>query len=359
LRLEKLERLFGSGEQWLMQRILEYAKEFGYTKYTSTLEEPWRLSVRGLSDSLLEAARKSDCKLDIHCEEDISQDPAVEFGVLEARKHRSRGIPFEMFLALMNYYERAFLDLCETIEDASEAKACSLVVENYFDRLKIGFSKEWAGLGASAAVAELQARNRDTTDEKVRYLTIFENLNVPVILLDENGLIENINEAAGEAFGMVAISGSAYYSHVDVGVPFAPLDAEITAFLRDTAEAREFERSLQTKAGQRFYIVRLKRMQDVAGTFRGITVALSDVTERKRVEDDVLQGRAEYRALFENMIDAVAQQVAVRDESGAIIDYRFAEVNPAFEELFGLSRDDVVGKLADDIWPPGNPMGMN
>lgn len=342
-----------------MQRILGYAQEFGYTRYTSALEEPWRLSVHGLVDSLLAAARKSDCDLDIRCEEDISEDPAVEFGVHEARQHRTRGVPFEMFLALMNYYERAFLDLCETVEDATEAKSYSLVVQKYFDRLKIGFSKEWAGLGASAAVVELQERNRSATDEKVRYLTIFESLNVPVILLDENGLIENINEAAAEAFGMGSVSGSAYYSHVDVGVPFAPLDAEIAAFLDDTAEARELERSLQTTSGPRFYIVRLKRMQDVSGTFRGITIALSDVTERKRVEDDVLQGRAEYRALFENMIDAVAQHVAVRDEAGVITDYRFAEVNPAFEVLFGLSHDDVLGKLIDEVWLPGNPLGMN
>jgi hypothetical protein len=31
-----------------MARVLSYAKEFGYTKYTSTLQEAWRLSISGL-----------------------------------------------------------------------------------------------------------------------------------------------------------------------------------------------------------------------------------------------------------------------------------------------------------------------
>ncbi|MGD8971534.1 MAG: hypothetical protein PVG01_08985 [Desulfobacterales bacterium] len=32
-------------EDWLMQRILDYAKRQGYAAYTSTLKEAWRLSI--------------------------------------------------------------------------------------------------------------------------------------------------------------------------------------------------------------------------------------------------------------------------------------------------------------------------
>jgi len=32
-------------EDWLMQRILDYAKRQGHVAYTSTLKEAWRLSI--------------------------------------------------------------------------------------------------------------------------------------------------------------------------------------------------------------------------------------------------------------------------------------------------------------------------
>ncbi|PKQ36839.1 MAG: hypothetical protein CVT59_10640 [Actinobacteria bacterium HGW-Actinobacteria-1] len=143
------------------------------------------------------------------------------------------------------------------------------------------------------------------------------------------------------------------------GKPFAPLDADITAFLLAGTAEREFERTLQTSGGPRHYIVRIKRIQDLSDKFRGITVVLSDVTDRKLVEDEALQSRAEYRALFDNTIDAFAQHVARRDAGGATIDYEFTEVNPAFEELFGLHDSDVIGKCVSEIWPPGNALSLN
>lgn len=342
-----------------MRRVLGYAQDLGYTKYTSTLEEAWRLSIRGLTGSMIEAVRTSDCNLDIRCEEDVCADPASAFGILEARQHRTRGIPFEMFLALMEYYEQAFVDLCDTLEDRAEANSCAHVVMRFFGRTRIAFASEWAQLGTDEAVKELQVQNRSTTDEKVRYLTIFESLNVPVILLDEHGLVENINESAARVFGMESISGSSYYSHVAVGEPFEPLRQEIAAFLKSSDTEHELSRVIETASGPRFNIVRLKRMQDVSGKFRGITVALNDVTERKLIEDEALQSRAQYRALFENMVDAVAQHQAVRDETGRVRDYRFVEVNPAFVELFGLRPDDLIGRGISEVWPPGHPLGVD
>ncbi|MFA5903897.1 MAG: hypothetical protein WC836_08155 [Desulfobacula sp.] len=46
---EILKNLLEIHEDWLMEQILMYAKKQGYTAYTSTLKEAWRLSVSGLS----------------------------------------------------------------------------------------------------------------------------------------------------------------------------------------------------------------------------------------------------------------------------------------------------------------------
>jgi len=66
----RLSQLVTDSEDWLMDRILEYAKARGYTKYTSTLKEAWRLSISGLSNSLLQAIEMGLEKLELFPEED-------------------------------------------------------------------------------------------------------------------------------------------------------------------------------------------------------------------------------------------------------------------------------------------------
>ena len=57
------------------------------------------------------------------------------------------------------------------------------------------------------------------------------------------------------------------------------------------------------------------------------------------------------RLLFEQMSTAVAIHEMIFDEAGKPIDYRFIDVNPAYEELTGLSADQVVGKHAIEVNP--------
>ena len=93
-----LSSLISSSEEWLMERILDYAKSQGYTQYTSTLQEAWRLSISGLSSSLLSVLQSNGCDLELGPDEDFINNPATAFGVIEAGRHRERGINLGMFL---------------------------------------------------------------------------------------------------------------------------------------------------------------------------------------------------------------------------------------------------------------------
>ena len=84
-------------------------------------------------------------------------------------------------------------------------------LERFFDRFEIGYSVEWNSLNASQAADELREQNRVLTNEKNKYLTIFESLYDPVILLDSNNNIENINQAAAELFQEYNLPAHRYY----------------------------------------------------------------------------------------------------------------------------------------------------
>jgi PAS domain S-box-containing protein len=77
-------------------------------------------------------------------------------------------------------------------------------------------------------------------------------------------------------------------------------------------------------------------------------IALETVT---RELTESRQREQRYRGLFETMADAYALHEIILDEQGAPCDYRFLEVNPAFERVLGLKREEVVGKTVLQILP--------
>ena len=57
--MHPLALLLKEHEGWLMRRVRDYAIERDYTRYTSTLEEAWRVSIVGLTDSICAALELS------------------------------------------------------------------------------------------------------------------------------------------------------------------------------------------------------------------------------------------------------------------------------------------------------------
>jgi PAS domain S-box-containing protein len=58
-----------------------------------------------------------------------------------------------------------------------------------------------------------------------------------------------------------------------------------------------------------------------------------------------------YRQIFNNSLNGIAYHEVVCDDENGEIDYRFVEVNPAFEELTGLKASEVVGKRNREVLP--------
>ena len=62
-----------------------------------------------------------------------------------------------------------------------------------------------------------------------------------------------------------------------------------------------------------------------------------------------------YRSLFEGMTEGFALHEIVCDNKGVPCDYRFLEVNPAFERLTGLKQEKVVGRLMSEVLLDDDP----
>lgn len=312
--MKNLRNLLLANEEWLMDRILGYAIQQGYSVYTSTLKEAWRLSIAGLSASVCEGLSIYEGIPEIGPEDDFAGDPISLFGITEAKRHRERGVSLGMFLGLMKYYRQAYVDLLHRADiGETDRQRFSLFIHRIFDRIEIGFCVEWSGAGGDKAVQELQIRNRLMTNEKNKYLTIFESIPNPVILLDRNKAVDSLNLAAAELFEQGATSGSQYYGPSkgghsasagdadggkelhrpsslfgrDVSALLPWIQPEIDRFYNENLSTMVFEKRNEMEDLLQIFRVKLSKSLDVSGKFEGTVVILEDITSLRCALDEV------------------------------------------------------------------------
>ncbi len=71
---------------------------------------------------------------------------------------------------------------------------------------------------------------------------------------------------------------------------------------------------------------------------------VQDISELKNIEEM-------YSMLFYNMLNGFALHEIICDDAGNPVDYRFLTVNPQFEIMTGLNKEDIIGKTVLEVLP--------
>ncbi len=299
--MKLLCKILISNEESLMDSILAYAHRQGYVKYTSTLREAWRISIMGLTRAICDAM-ETDRDVELVPNEDYSEDPATDFGILEAERHRERGIPYEMFMGLFKYYRDSYCDLLKQQKlPECDINRYLIFVNRVFDRIEIAFSRKWFMPGENTLLHELQNANAVMTNEKNMYLTIVESLSSPVFFINRNGDVVYINMAASRLLNLSHVPGSFYYNrdHVKVELPLW-IKKHLHEFLGNSDVEYYFEEVNPEECGTHF-MGRIVKMKDVSAKNSGFVVILSDITGRIEAEIKIAQQMDSLKKAFDDI----------------------------------------------------------
>jgi PAS domain S-box-containing protein len=208
---------------------------------------------------------------------------------------------------------------------------------------------------ANPAVGGIVRNIRDITDQKkaeellksrdIFQVSVEAIKDYAVLVLDPKGRILSWNQ------GAEAIKGYKATEVVGKGMEifYTPQDRErghADELLRTAAEKGRVEEEgwRVRKDGSRFLAdMALAAVRDPSGALLGFVKVTRDITERKKMEDEIRQSNNFLNSIFEN----VPNMIFVKDAK----DLRFVMFNKAGEDLLGVPRKDLIGKSDRDFFP--------
>ena len=84
-------------------------------------------------------------------------------------------------------------------------------------------------------------------------------------------------------------------------------------------------------------------------SFQSIIIYGLDITQQKQIDEEIKKNEKRYHLLFEKMNYGYALQDIIFNKNKKPANYRFIDINPAFEKLTKLKKDHIIGKTIEEV----------
>ena len=235
------------------------------------------------------------------------------------------------------------------------------------ERRRIAWSNS-ALVDEQGVVSYVIATGLDITDEhrlrrvedalresELRFRAVFDNTFQFVGLFDSAGTLIDINQTA---LALVGTQAEQVLGRPAWETPWWNHSIDEMTRLREAISCAatglfvRYTFVLPTDDDSRCFIdFSLRPLRDPAGSVRFLIAEGRDITDLRRLDETLRESERRYRLLFENLTAGFALHEILCDPAGRPIDYRFLEVNPAYERLTGLSAKTLIGHTVREAIP--------
>lgn len=175
---------------------------------------------------------------------------------------------------------------------------------------------------------------------------------IATIFLNRQMQIKRYTPRAEKIFNIIPTDLERPVAHFTHKLNYSTLLEDARAVL---SELRPIEHEVQTIEGE-WYIVRLLPYRTLEDRIDGVIITFSPITEHKRAEQAVRESEEKYRTLFNSLDEGFCIIEMLYNDQGKPVDFRYIEVNPAFEKHNGLTN--ATGKTIRELAPNIEPKWM-
>lgn len=166
----------------------------------------------------------------------------------------------------------------------------------------------------------------------------FDAMSDAIWVLDADSRIVRCNTATTELFGKDPREVLGRHCWEVVHATGGPIDACPAIRMRQTLR-RE---STELEFGKRWFNITVDPILDAAGELSGIVHVMSDITERKGIENALKASETKYRRLHNSMIDAF---VTIE------MDGTIRECNESYRKMLGYEPGELEQSTCEDLTP--------
>ena len=209
------------------------------------------------------------------------------------------------------------------------------------------------------AVVFKDITERRLTEKSLRQRTgqfkiLLDEAPLGVYLVDADFRLCQANPVALARFGNIPDVIGQNFSEIFYQLWPKPLADEIIGRFRHTLDTGEpyivpelIQERLNSNVTE-YYEWQISRIPLADGR-NGVVCYFRDISERVRTQNRIRDSEERYRSLFNSIDEGYCVIEIIVDEDEKPVDYRFLEVNPAFENHTGLNH--TVGKRIRELFP--------
>lgn len=323
--LEEMETFL---EKWAM-----YMKMAGYLEHTTAKREDCILSIQGVVFPIQK-----------HLEENVPLDFSsilknsrniAEHVLMTAHRHKSRGISSEMFFGCFKTLIHSVEDIILDIEaDDSEKLKSYIELRRVIDAMETIVINDWNSQDSSEYISTMAEKNRALTLDKNKYENIFEVTSDIAIVINDEGTVLEMNNAAKGQF-TEEITGQNILKYIGLS------EYRIEEFLDAFPYGQQHEiRIPEISAIYSMVIVPLKKVSLASA---GYVIVLNDITcmvdQRLRLEGVVAErteALAKSEKLFRSLFTSAGEGIMLVDNRLNIV-----QANQKAADMYGRTIETM------------------